>query len=492
VTEQSTFLDLSIIAAHWLSLWLGLYLLSRRPSSGAGALVGCACLTLSAYLLATASTLAPGPLPGRALWGAALGGWVALSPALLLHAFLKLTDSRLSHQRLLLIVAYTAAAVVCVLSFSTWRVFAWDTASTAGDAPLAVGPLYPLILVQLPGTAALALFVLVHARLRPSPAARRVLPLVDQLVAGMALLFIACVLMQTNVYFSGNAWMETLYYPVLLIGSILVVRAFARYPGLIEGQLLRTDLRSSLLGAVLLLAVFAMLVLAAGGGFRLLAGLGWLVLVLYVYADDIRALMDRAFYGAGSRAARSGLRRTAAYVGTEGTLDVSALTSEQARNVADYMEQLDRASVAATRFGDTSTARLALLGRDEFGAVRTALGLPSDWAPGDGLDPESVSRHVLASLEPRERQALGLRYLGYSDKEMARPMGIKVGVPRSYLAEGKRKLGLTAGASVMLFVHFARLVDRDALPLITAAPAHADAVAAPDAEVAASPGAAGE
>ena len=69
-------------------------------------------------------------------------------------------------------------------------------------------------------------------------------------------------------------------------------------------------------------------------------------------------------------------------------------------------------------------------------------------------------------LEPRERQALGLKYLGYSDKEMARLMGVKSGVPRSYLGAAKHKLGLPAGAPLQLFVYLAGLVESDALPLL--------------------------
>ena len=78
--------------------------------------------------------------------------------------------------------------------------------------------------------------------------------------------------------------------------------------------------------------------------------------------------------------------------------------------------------------------------------MRAALGLPDAWRPADGLSPREVRSAVTARLEPRERQALGLKYLGYSDKEMARLMGVKPNVPRSYLSAGKRKLGVPSGA----------------------------------------------
>jgi len=64
---------------------------------------------------------------------------------------------------------------------------------------------------------------------------------------------------------------------------------------------------------------------------------------------------------------------------------------------------------------------------------------------------------------------------------MARLMGVKPNVPRHYLSEGKRKLGLPAGAAVMLFVHFSGVID-DALPLL-AAPPHDDAPRAADDQV---------
>ena len=60
---------------------------------------------------------------------------------------------------------------------------------------------------------------------------------------------------------------------------------------------------------------------------------------------------------------------------------------------------------------------------------------------------------------------------------MAQLMGVKKGVPRSYLSEAKRKLGLSAGASLMLFVHFSGLVEDDAMPLL--APSAAEEQPAP-------------
>ena len=51
--------ELISLAAHWLTLWLGLSLLSRRPRSTATMLVAAAFLVVSAYLLSVVFLLTP-------------------------------------------------------------------------------------------------------------------------------------------------------------------------------------------------------------------------------------------------------------------------------------------------------------------------------------------------------------------------------------------------------------------------------------------------
>jgi DNA-directed RNA polymerase specialized sigma24 family protein len=106
--------------------------------------------------------------------------------------------------------------------------------------------------------------------------------------------------------------------------------------------------------------------------------------------------------------------------------------------------RVDRAGLASARLEGAGDPRLTLLGREELTVVRNALGLPPDSTLRDGLPYADLRRHLEDTLEPRERQALGLKHLGYSDKEMARLMGVKPNVPRHYLSEGKRKLRLLA------------------------------------------------
>ena len=51
--------ELLTLTAQWLTLWLGLSLLSRRPRSAASTLAGAAFLVVSAYLLSVAFLLTP-------------------------------------------------------------------------------------------------------------------------------------------------------------------------------------------------------------------------------------------------------------------------------------------------------------------------------------------------------------------------------------------------------------------------------------------------
>lgn len=482
---------LALLLGHWLALWLGFYLIGRRPRSQATLLAGLAYLALATYLSSAAILLALEHFPNVMIWGGVLC-FNPFAPPLLLHAFLRLTGSALPRERAVLVGLYALAALVYLLSLDFTLIYPWTPsepgAADAVNGVTGVGPLYPLLIVQTAGTLALAAVVLERARRAVRREGRRVPPQLVWLLAGAVLLLTGSALLFANAYL-GSLAAEGLLQLVVLAGEVLVAVAVTRYPGLVEGQLLRTDLKASLLGSLLAMAAFVALVLAAGAGPRVLLGVGWFVLAVFLLRDDLRELTDRVFYGSGERAARAGLRTAAVSAGSGEPLDLASLSEHQAGELLAYLSSLDRAELGTARLEGPNDPRLHLLARDEFESVRRALALPDDWSARERLDRQAIVAAVAERLEPRERQALGLKYLGYSDKEMARLMGVKPGVPRSYLSAGKRKLGLPAGAATMLFVHFAGLVDDDALPLLDgggrAARAGGESDAACDAEASA-------
>ena len=466
------FFTLLTLIAHWLSLWLGLYLLSRRPRSLTMALAAGAYLVLSMYFLRTSFQLMPLPDATADTLGSWLGNWIPLAPVLLLHAFLRLTGQRLPRQRALLLALYGAALVMSLLGFSDTLLYVKEAAASHDSAwrrdSIALGPMYALQFVQIAGTLALALWVLIRARL-DSRTPAKVRPQITQLCVGAALMLVGAVAIFGNAYV-GSLLVESTMQPLLALGALVMAIQAARYPGMLEGQLLRSDLNSSLLGTAAVMTCFVALLVAVGAPGEVIAGTGWFVLAAVVFADELRSLAERAFFNPGSRAGRAGLRTAAAYAGSADKLDMAALSPGQHAELIGYLSELDRVGLATAQLEGPRAQRLELLAREEFAPVRDALGLPTAWRPADGLSAQAVTESVAMRLEPRERQTLGLKYLGYSDKQMARLMGVKAGVPRSYLGAAKRKLGLPAGAPLMLFVYLSGLVESDALALLTPSP----------------------
>jgi hypothetical protein len=176
---------------------------------------------------------------------------------------------------------------------------------------IALGPLYALQVAQISGTLALALWVLVRARLdrRTPQAVRRQ---ITRLSIGAALMLIGAVAIFGNAYV-GSLLVESTMQPVLALGALVMAIQAARYPGMLEGQLLRSDLNSSLLGTAAVMTGFVALLAALGAPGEVIAGTGWFVLAAVVFADELRSLAERAFFRSGSRAGRTGLRTAAAY-----------------------------------------------------------------------------------------------------------------------------------------------------------------------------------
>ena len=471
--------ELLALLVQWSTLWLGLYLIGRTPRSRATTLTGAAIVVLAFYQLAVALTLlSPIPPASPATYAREIGAWIPFAPVLILHAVLYITGLSRRRWRPVLVALYVSAGAVAALFLAGHSLMYADVPAGPSAPPgwrleIALGRFYPLFAAVTVAALALAFAVVVRAVWRAPAGASGRRP-GRLLVAGTGALLAASVALLVNAWVSGVGSVDALaresaLQPLMVAGALLTGLAVSRDPGLPESRLLRSDLKASLLGSTLVMVACLVLASAARVPPDVLARYGWLVLVVFVLGDEVRRVADRAVFGAGRGAARAGLRTAAAYAGSAARLDVDGLSGEQRDAVIAYLSEMDRAALASARLEGTGDVRVGLLAREEFVAVRSALGLPPSWTPAEGIPVQVVRERVGAELEPRERQALGLKYLGYADKEMARLMGVRQGVPRSYLGEGKRKLGLPAGPSLMLFVHFAGLVETDAIALLTPA-----------------------
>jgi DNA-binding CsgD family transcriptional regulator len=143
---------------------------------------------------------------------------------------------------------------------------------------------------------------------------------------------------------------------------------------------------------------------------------------------------------------------------------VDDLSPEQASELVRILGELNRAGSTSTEVVDYTAQRL--LARSEYAPVRAALGLPAGWVREDGISLPEVWEAARSTLPQRNRRALALWHLGYSDKEIARVLSVTPNTARSYREEGKKKLGLDAKRSIALYVQLAGFVDSDALPLL--------------------------
>lgn len=453
------------LVAHWCSLWLGMYLVSRRPRYAASILAGLAFIAVSTYLFEVALYNSPTSVAGvvtRAKW---LAGAVMFAPPLLLHACVCLTRSRAAWMRWLTALAYAYAVVVFVGGFfnNVFNNYSAVQLDANGYTPgIPPGRFYWVMAVQLLATVVAALVVLsVARRSRPTLSGGALRELRTLILGTFMIVFGLCLL---SVVDSGIVVVsEIVVVPIPAVGAALIAFSVLAYSGRLDERLLWADFKVSLLGMSISMVLFVAVCLLLGASGTVMAVLGWIVLLLVVFGDRVQALAD-SFYPARVRVARLGLRTAADYAGTLGRLDVDALSPEQASELIRIVGALGFAGSTPAEIVDSAAQRL--LARSEYAPVRAALGLPIEWAPEDGLSLPAIRKTALASLPQRDRRALGLWHLGYSDKEIAPAMGVTPNTVRSYREEGKKKLGLDTKRSIALYVHLAGFIDSDALPLL--------------------------
>lgn len=453
------------LAAHWCSLWLGMYLVSRRPRYAASVLAGLAFIAVSTYLFEVALYNSPTSVAGivtRAKW---LAGAVMFGPPLLLHASVRVAQSRAAWMRWLTVLAYAFAAVVFVGGFfnnvfNNYGAVQVDAHGyTRGIPP---GPFYWVMAVQLLATMVAALVVLsVVRRSRPTLSGRALRELRTAILGIAMIVFGLCLLSVVDSRIGSVS--EIVVVPIPAVGAALIAFSVLAYSGRLDERLLWADFRASLLGMSIAMALFVTVCLLLGASGTVLAVLGWIVLLLVVLGDRVQTLAD-SFYPAWVRVARLGLRTAADYAGTLGRLDVDALSPEQASELIRILGVLSRVNSTPAEIVDRTAQKL--LARSEYALVRIALGLSTEWTLEDGLSLPAIRKAALVSLPQRNRRALALWHLGYSDKEIAPVMGVTPNTVRSYREEGKKKLGLDTKRSIALYVHLAGFVDSDALPLL--------------------------
>lgn len=457
------------LIAHWLMLWLGLYLLGRRPHSAATILAGLAWVAGSTYLLAVAWYSLPttaAAVIARERW---LAGWAIFTPALLFHAFLNMTAARLPGRRWVLGFAYALAAAIFVGGFFN-NVFNDFEAVKLNSRGFAVGNIPPgrfywLMYSYFLFTPALILFVMARHRLTspnlPAAIRRDLL----QLILGAAVLVLvgACIAVTDTL---AEPPSQTFFLPAVAVGVLLVAAPSVSYPVRLDGQLLRADVRVSLVTTVLALAVFLTVVQGLQAPGRAVAGLGWLVVAFAVLGDYLRAGAEVFFYPPDKKEVRQALRTATVYAGSLDRLRPDLLSAAHVERLIELLRDIERSGLDAQSPADRANPWLAVLEIEEHAPVRRALGLPPGWVASDGVSLEQIRRHAVKRFAPRERQVLGLWYLGKTAQQIAKFMGIRPSTVTTYLSEAKARLDLKDRSAQKLYIHFSGFATHDGLPLI--------------------------
>lgn len=309
-------------------LWLGIYLLTRvtvrTPTIVASmiGLFGQAAFFASSALSYNAVDLPQLEALERAFW------WTAVLPVATWFHFSCDVAARVPFTRrrgptrptvpTAAIVVYLVAALVIGFGSAT-DLFLRYSRPVGGDY-LGTGPLYVLYMAFL-GLAAGAAFINLARALwiaaRSPHRADRLLAIQLRLLCGSGLLFLVGALWLVSRYSVGLTLQVLPGYAFLLCGLLGLGYGVARFGLLLEGKNIERDFGYSLLGIGLINVLYVVVLNSVGpqpvGALLWLVGL---VTVTHAAVDPGRNLLDRLFFSAAERTARTEARDYATDLGT--------------------------------------------------------------------------------------------------------------------------------------------------------------------------------
>jgi hypothetical protein len=342
-----------------ISLWLGIYLVTRSPRSPIAWLGGITLWAMSGYYLNNIFFV--NVLHGQSVMVALrLSRWAIIPvPVLWLHLSTLYLPAHLRRRwRRPLYVVYPVAAALLILGSATnYLMRGVSERPSVYLSRVTPGPLYGLFFVYLVSVAALSLhhFYLAQ-REAPTGLSRR------QIV----LLFVATLLSSVSgIYLSIGTWMYRDWLTVigdagLGLGVLVLGYAVMRYQALIEGRTLRLDFAYALTTVSIVTVAYVAGTILSYSLYHIPFIAFIFVLILAIVTHSIidwgRTFFDRFFYRRQIRILRANLRAFTQDVGTKPTLaDRLHLLLEAVRDVANA-----NASLVALR-EDPSSAQFEVL-----------------------------------------------------------------------------------------------------------------------------------
>ncbi len=344
-----------------LSLWLGLYLVTRSPRSPISRLAGVTLWAVSGYFLNNIMYL--NVLHGQsAVIGLRMSRWAIVPvPVLWLHLSTHYLPAEMQRRwRRVLYFVYPLAGILVIIGSATSYLM-----SGASDRPVVYlsrvtpGPVYGLFLIYLISVATLSL----HHFYRAQQAA----------AAGLARrqivwLFLATLLSSiSGIYLSIGTWLHRDWLTVtgdagLGLGVVILGYAVMRYRALMEGRTLRLDFAYSLTTVTIITVAYLAATMASYFVYPIpfIAFIFVLMLAIITHSmtDWGRTFFDRFFYHRQVRLLRANLRAFTREVGSE----------------PDLPDRLHLLLQAVVRFAEATQGFIALRADEDSQkfAIRTA------------------------------------------------------------------------------------------------------------------------
>jgi hypothetical protein len=327
-----TFTVVVNLIALAVAVWLGIYIVTRSPSSQIAWLAGLALWSIAGFFLNVLLALNPPPSPAmmplwvRPLlwfwpagtfeggWGNWLQGW-QITPAVMIwhHVTVLIRSGRMNAWRWTRVIIGYAIAVAAILGQRyTGLVFTTTSGDPVYLTTLVPGPLYPVYMFTLLVFTFLSLVNLIRsARVAPTVVQRKQLNLMvtATVVAGLAgpISFISYTL----------DFLLPRVTITLLLGSAVFMIGYgvARYSALIEGRVIGRDFLYNGVVILLIAAIYMLVVWSSvlfyGVPIVAIAIVVILAILTHSLVDVGRRLFDLLFYNRETRELRAQLRHLA-------------------------------------------------------------------------------------------------------------------------------------------------------------------------------------
>lgn len=319
------------LVAYVFFLWLGIYLISRSPQSLLPRLAGLSMLSLCVYLLGVTLVYSSTTKQEAMFYTTLFWFGQPLPEVLWLHTILELAGLRGKRRKHLLAGLYASAFLLIFLGWFTKMIINPEHGVfDLSHVPVFTGErasIYWIFVLFITSTLlAACLTAYVFLIKNRDHLERGLWPQHLSMFIAAIFFFVGGTVLAMDSLF---VWRipESYLQIILLIGVLTMAYCIVNYNGLVEGQILRKDFWSTLIGAHVVATIFTIALYITNASLLVSIVAGSLAIILYQMIDPFRSLLDRLFFSEAEQDVRMGLRDSVRFVGIAQTLDLDLIDS---------------------------------------------------------------------------------------------------------------------------------------------------------------------